>query len=126
MSKYNYYEAIKQDVRDWLNEEFKEGIDFSTMDSDERCDFEQTINDDLWTCDSVTGNASGSYTFNSEVAKGYILDNLDLLREACEMMGCLSSLSEKFFDEQNYEWCDVTIRCYLLDWAIHTVLKEYE
>ena len=27
-------------------------------------ELEQSLNDDLWTVDSVTGNASGSYTFN--------------------------------------------------------------
>ena len=55
---YNYNEAVKNDVLDYIRNE----VNFSEFEDME--ELEQSLNDDLWTVDSVTGNASGSYTFN--------------------------------------------------------------
>lgn len=44
---------------------------------------------------------------------------MDLLQDACNEFGC-----EPQFD--NAEWCDVTIRCYLLGECITSVLDELE
>lgn len=55
---YNYNEAVKNDVLDYIRNE----VNFSEFEDLE--ELEQSLNDDLWTVDSVTGNASGSYTFN--------------------------------------------------------------
>lgn len=82
---------------------------------------EQDLNDTLFTYDSVTGNASGSYTFNTWTADEYLCHNWELLGEALTEFGCDMSYLEK-----GAEACDVTIRCYLLGQAISEVLDEIE
>lgn len=57
--KYNYLEAVKEDVREYINNEIKL-LDFSSLE-----ELEEKLNDDLWINDNVTGNASGSYYCNS-------------------------------------------------------------
>lgn len=64
---YNYNEAVKNDVLDYIRNE----VNFSEFEDLE--ELEQSLNDDLWTVDSVTGNASGSYTFNRYQAQEYVL-----------------------------------------------------
>lgn len=117
---YNYNEAVKNDVLDYIRNE----VNFSEFEDLE--ELEQSLNDDLWTVDSVTGNASGSYTFNRYQAQEYVMDNIELLNEACEEFGTnMETVGEKFLNEE-FEWMDVTIRCYLLDQAISEALEEVE
>lgn len=111
---YNYMEAIKEDIKDYINEEV------TLSNFSDREELEEKLNEDLWTVDSVTGNASGSYTFDTYTAEEYICHNLDLLAEACEEFGILDPLKE------GAESCDVTIRCYLLSQAIGEVLDDME
>lgn len=112
---YNYYEAVKDDVREYIESE----IDFAEFDTLE--ELEEKLNEDLWTVDSVTGNASGSYTFNAWEAEENICHNLDLLAEALEEFGgSLDILKD------GAEAADVTIRCYLLGQSIAEVLEELE
>ena len=112
---YDYLEAEKEDVLDYI----EENIDFSDFEDIE--ELEQWLNEELWSEDSVTGNASGSYTCNYYIAEEYIAHNWDLLGEALEDLGC-----DESFIKKGAEWCDVTIRCYLLSSAISEALKEIE
>lgn len=117
MEKYNYYEAVADDVREYINDEIN--LDEWRGDRD---GLEQQLNDDLFVSDSVTGNASGSYYCNAWKAEEALCHNLDLLGEA---------LSEFGSDPENLlkngaEAADVTIRCYLLSGAIAEVLDELE
>ena len=115
----NYYcEAVKKDVKNYINEE----INFSDFDDLE--ELEQYLNDTLWTEDNVTGNASGSYTFNRLQAKEYVLCNMELLAEALEEFGTDSeTIADKFLSE-DWEYFDVTIRCYVLGGAISDALDD--
>lgn len=116
-----YKEQVMDDIRTYIENE----IDLSDW-TDDRDGLEEQLNDDLFIEDSVTGNASGSYTFCRNTAKEYVSDNLDLLAEACEEFGeDKSIIGEKFLDG-DYEWMDVTIRCYLLGQCISNVLDEME
>lgn len=122
MMKYDYYdylEAMKSDVLDYIREEVNAG-EFS-----DREDLENKLNDDLFINDSITGNASGSYTFNSYTAKEYVFDNIDLLNEAITEFCEDDVIGEKFLNEE-WEWMDVTIRCYLLGQAISEALDDIE
>ena len=66
---YNYLENMVEDVKEYIKNE----IDFSEYeDMDE---LRESLNDDLWAEDSVTGNGSGSYTFNRAIAKEYVEGN---------------------------------------------------
>ena len=115
MTNYNYLENIKADVKEYIDNEI------NLKDFSDREELEQNLNDTLWTEDSVTGNASGSYYCNSWKAEEALAHNWDLLAEAMEEFGCEVDLLEK-----GAEWADVTIRCYLLGQAIGEVLDEME
>lgn len=119
MMKYDYLEAMKSDVLDYIREEVN-ASEFS-----DREDLENKLNDDLFINDSITGNASGSYTFNSYTAKEYVFDNIDLLNEAITEFCEDDVIGEKFLNEE-WEWMDVTIRCYLLGQAISEALDDIE
>lgn len=60
MENYNYLEAVTADVLDYIKDE----IDLAEWKGN-RDGLEEKLNDDLWTVDSVTGNASGSYYCNA-------------------------------------------------------------
>lgn len=120
MERYDYFMAIKNDVLTYIDEnytteELKEHLE-------NKDDFYELLNNDLWICDSVTGNASGSYTFNTWKAEENISHNLDLLKDAIEEFG------GDFADAlvRGAEFCDVTIRCYLLGSVLYVVLNELE
>lgn len=115
--RYDYYEAVKEDVRNYCNEE----VDLTALSISDREELEEYLNDTLWTEDSVTGNASGSYTFSSYEAEEYVMHNLDLLAEAIEEFG-----GDVDFLKNGVEACDVTIRCYVLSSCISEVLDEME
>lgn len=120
MKNYNYYEEVKEDVKNYINNE----IDFSDFDDLE--ELEQYLNDELWTVDSVTGNASGSYTFNRFQAQEYVLNNIDVLAEALEEFGTdAETIANKFLSE-DWEYFDVTIRCYVLSGCIAEALEDIE
>lgn len=121
---YNYYEAVKEDVKEYLKNDAPEFAPEDLLYS--RSSMEGDLYDDLWAADSITGNGSGSYTFNRYTAQEYVSVNLDLLREACREFGVESSkIGEKFLDDE-WEWMDVTIRCYVLASAISDALDEIE
>ena len=115
---YDYLENVKEDVRDYIDNE----IDFTDYESMD--DLEQDLNDKLFIDDSVTGTASGSYTFNCYKAEQYVKDNLDLAVEMARDFDCKDQFMDWLFNE-NYESIDVSIRCYLLTQAISEVLPEY-
>lgn len=116
MERYDYLEAVKEDVLEYIKNE----IDLEEWKGNAD-GLEAMLNDELWIADSVTGNASGSYTFNTWKAEEYLCHNLDLLEEAANAFDCNADLLRK-----GAEYCDVTIRCYLLGLAISEVLEELE
>lgn len=113
---YNYRENIMDDIRDYIAD---------NVDLDEykgrRDDLEQELNDDLWTADSVTGNASGSYYYNAWKAEEALYHNWDLLADAIAEFGGDTDILRR-----GPEVCDVTIRCYLLGECLAEVLDEME
>ena len=117
---YNYREAMRTDINnaiyekeEWIGKTIKEMYE----DADEAYD---QLYDDMWVDDSVTENASGSYTFNTYKAEENICHNLDLLEEAMSEFGC----EDVDAIRKGAEWCDVTIRCYLLGEVLREVLEE--
>lgn len=116
MKNYDYREAVKNDVMEYVKNE----IDFSDFDTLE--ELEEHLNEELWTADSVTGNGSGSYTFSTYEAEENICHNLDLLGEALEEFGS----GTDYLITNGAEAADVTIRCYLLGECIAAALEELE
>lgn len=113
---YNYLEAMKKDITEYINNEI------NLADYADRDELESSLNDDLFTEDSVTGNASGSYYCNSWKAEEALAHNWDLLAEALEAFGQDGTDILK----EGAEAMDVTIRCYLLGQAIGEVLDDME
>lgn len=116
MGKYNYKEAVKNDVIEYIKTET------NIQDYASENQLVNYLNDALWIEDSVTGNASGSYTFNTYEAEENLSHNLDLLHEALREYGVDF---EKAL-ESGPEYCDVVIRCYLLPKAIQEAVDELE
>lgn len=116
---YDYKENVKNDcidaVREWLDYHKDDAKGMS------RNDLREKLYDALWIDDSVTGNASGSYTFSSYDAEQNIAGNWDLLGEAMREFCCECDAIEK-----GAEWADVTIRCYLLGECLDEAMDEIE
>ena len=117
---YNYSKAIKADILEALGEEFNKAELLAHIAEDKAAFFEE-LYDEFFVDDSITGNASGSYTFNRWEAEENICHNLELLGEAAEKFGVnIDILTD------GAEACDVTIRCYLLSQILTEVLDEIE
>ena len=116
MEKYNYLEQVTADAK----EAIFENMEYWTFYNRE--ELEEVAHDELWADDNVTGNGSGSYYFSTWKAEEALCHNWDLLAEACEEFG--QDIGEAF--KQGAEFCDVTIRCYLLGQAIAAALDEVE
>jgi hypothetical protein len=117
MENYNYLEAVTADVLDYIKDE----IDLAEWKGN-RDGLERKLNDDLWTVDSVTGNASGSYYCNAWRAEEALAHNWDVLEEALAEFG----QDGVNVIEKGAERADVTIRCYLLGQAIAEALDTLE
>lgn len=116
MEKYDYREVVSEDIREYLKDH---NIVVTPIN---RMEIENKLNEDLMMSDSVTGNASGSYTVNYWRAEENICHNLDLLQDAADEYGC--DLGE--WIKRGAETCDVAIRCYLVPSCLSEVLDEVE
>lgn len=117
--KYDYFEAVKEDVKEYIRTE----IDFQEW-KENREGLEEYLNETLWTEDSVTGNASGSYFCNAWKAEECLSHNWDEIETAAAEFFINPTISDGY--EHGAEWWDVTIRCYYLRQAISEALDEYE
>lgn len=118
MKNYNYLEAVTSAVIDFIRDEV------NADDYESREALSEFLNDELWTCDSVTGNASGSYTFNAYKAGEYVFADPDTVSEALrEFCVDAETIAEKFLN-QDWEYFDVTARCYVLGQAIESALDS--
>ena len=116
METYNYLENVTADAKQAILE------NLNYWDFSDREELEERANDELWADDSVTGNASGSYTFSTWQAEENLCHNMDELEEACNEFG--QDIGEAV--KQGAEACDVAIRCYLLGQAISDAIDELE
>lgn len=121
MMNYNYIETMQSDVLNYI----AENIDRAEYIGD-RENLESTLNDDLWAEDSVTGNASGSYFCNAYKAREAVLDNMEYCTESLREFCTEPETIAKHFLNEDWEYFDVTIRCYLLGQAISEVLDKLE
>lgn len=118
---YNYEEAMAEDIREYI----KENIEEDDERWEDREKLEQDLYDDLWMADSVTGNASGSYTFNSAQALEYLHeDGFERFDEVKKEFGLSADSITEHICNQDWEWFDVTIRCYLVSQVLNEVLDE--
>lgn len=104
MDIQDYKDELKQDLTDYA----REGRGY--YDSFER------FEDACWTADSVTGNGSGSYTFNRWEAEENIKDLIfsDELLDMFREFGY-----DRIPLEKGPEFIDVSIRCFLLNEVLY-------
>lgn len=118
---YDYKQAVYDDskvaILSMMKESpYKEEIE-DIMEKDKLVEY---LYDMIWLSDNVTGNASGSYTFNRFLAESFLCHNLDFLEEAWEDLG-VPSTAQGMLDP---EACDVTIRCHLLREQVERIVDE--
>lgn len=69
MKKYNYYEAVKEDVIEAVtnnyNDRYMELIREQLEMGGDTYDVVEALHDVMWIDDSITGNGSGSYWCNA-------------------------------------------------------------
>lgn len=105
----DYCKAVISDAEDVIAENFDDGS------YDAETDFAD-VYDNLFVDDAVTGNASGSYTFNAYQAKENVKDAMfdDYILAALENMGVSKENIASYIFNQEYETLDVCIRCAIL------------
>ena len=113
-------EAIEQYLED--NEQFINMADFDSAE-----DFETWLYDELFVSDEVTGNASGSFTFNSYEAKEKVFADMQTVTDALKEFCCGQSeeVADAFLNER-WEFLDVTARCYVLGECIADYVRDNE
>lgn len=114
MTREEYLNQIKADILENYGDEIMKGAS------------REEIEEKAWIDDGVTGNASGSYTFSRSEAKENIDGAEDVIRDLVQDYAIDSdTVAEKFLYE-DWEYFDVSIRCYLLDEAIDMAFEDIE
>lgn len=111
MTFNDYIEEVRADGLAWIEEVYRDYDNF------------YDLHDDMWTEDSITGNGSGSYTFNYLVARQNVAELIwddDFLSELREMDMNLADLME-----QGPEAVDVVARCLALAYSYNGFEKRY-
>ena len=115
-------------------EDFAGRIDYARINLNRSCeyffedlyDLKEELNDKLFVDDGVTGNASGSYTFNSYEAKEYVLSGgSQILKDAVDEGYLTAENFANYFSEEDWESLDVICRCYVLSAAIDEAVDEW-
>lgn len=118
---YDYREAVKNDIMDYVVENYDRN---DLADYEDEDDFKECLQDVVMDADSITGNASGSYYCNSYKAQEALNGNLDLLRETCEEFDLDNeTVGERFLDG-DFEYFDCIIRCYLSEQMVDEAINE--
>ena len=117
MEKYDYYDAVKEDILNAIEED----DELLPREDEDAADYEERLTDALWESE-VTGNGSYAYYYSDEEdAIAAVMWNLDLCREAYQEFG-VDEDAVAFMS--NIRSADVTIRCYILHSVIHHIIEE--
>ena len=117
MEKYDYYDAVKEDVLKAIEED----DELLPREDEDRDDYAERLEDALWASE-VTGNGPYAYYFSDEEdAIAAVMGNLDLCREAYLEFGVDEDAVAFMSDICS---ADVTIRCYILPSVIHDIIEE--
>lgn len=117
MIRCDYEKEVYNDV----TERLFNNLEYYLERSESIEDLEEILSDDCFISDDVTGNASGSYTFNAHKAEENLAGNWELLADVLEEFGYDNSVDVL---RKGAEWCDVTIRCYFVGSAVHAVVAD--
>jgi hypothetical protein len=121
MKKYNYKEAICNDLKDWIEE--NKDIVLAQWTEGDKYDFVDWLNDEVWGEDAVTGNGPYSYA-SEEQCQEYIATNLDLYFMAANEFCDFPNSGTPWIYRNPAQHMDTTIRCYLLVECIWEVVDN--
>ena len=117
MEKYDYYEAVKDDVLNAIEED----DELLPREDEDASDYKERLTEALWASE-VTGNGPYAYYFSDEEdAITAVMWNLDLCREAYQEFGVDEDAVAFMSDICS---ADVTIRCYILPSVIQNIIEE--
>lgn len=117
MEKYDYYDAVKEDVLNAIEED----DELLPREDEDATAYEERLTDALWASE-VTGNGSYAYYFSDEEdAIAAVMWNLDLCKEAYQEFGVDEEAVDFMSDIRS---ADVTIRSYILPSIIHDIIEE--
>lgn len=122
MERHDYREEMRTDILSYIFEEIDGLNDMTAEELEQFTDRDyiyERFYDDMFISDSITGNASGSYTFSTWKAEENLCHNLDLVEQAFYDFG-LKAESGAF----EPEYLDVTVRCYMLSDVLFDVADE--
>lgn len=116
-----YKGMVKNDIKKYFMDEVKQAL----KDNQGLEEAREQLCESLWAEDSVTGNGSGSYTFNTLLAKDLVLEHLEEVVDAYKELGYDPEKElGKVLINDNWEEADVTARCANLNDAIDEILAE--
>lgn len=120
MNYNDYYEEVKNDAIEAIDEQFDNGY----WDEDTEWD---VVYDNLFVDDSVTGNGSGSYTFNAFQARENVSEAIfdDRIIRALDNIGCDTEQICKYLRDNDPESIDVCIRCAMLDEVYDEIERHF-
>lgn len=117
MEKYDYYDEVKEDILNAIEED----DELLPRKDEDAADYEERLTDALW-ASGVTGNGSYTYYYSDEEdAIAAVMGNLDLCSEAYQELG-VEADAVTFMS--NIRFADVTIRCYILPSVIQNIIEE--
>ena len=117
MERYDYHDAVKEDVLNAI----KEDDELLPREDEDASDYEERLTDAFWASE-VTGNGPYAYYYSDEEdAIAAVMGNLDLCRESYREFG-VDEDAVAFMS--NICSADVTIRCYILPSVIHDIIEE--
>lgn len=120
MTYNDYYQQIKNDAIAAIDEQF----DCGYWDGDTEWD---VVYDNLFLDDAVTGNSSGSYTFNAAKARENVADAIwdDKVLNALEEIGCSADQLADYLRDNDPESIDVCIRCAMISEVYDEVERHF-
>ena len=118
---YNYRRAMIDDIKKYITDNYMERQPWMTRD-----DYIETLNEELWDVDEITGN--GAYYYGSEEeCAGYIGYGIQELIETFDEYGY--EFTQSMRDKMKHapaRYIDCLIRCHLLYECIEQAVTELE
>lgn len=119
MTLDDYRKEVKQDIRCWIDD--NDAWPKNKPESDEWYAERENIENHVWIADSVTGNASGSYTMSTYKAA----ENVSQLIWDEDLWDLLKEIGTEAREamEKGPEFIDISIRCALVSDCLEAVLE---
>ena len=124
MSKYNYKEHVKEDLKRWLKD--NNIIQQATDEKWTEDEFRDWITDEVWDDDDVTGNGTFFYD-TEEKCSEYLSGNFNILYNAIEEYhpdDNVNIIIEEYENKSIARFFDCVIRCYFLGECIEEIIEE--